>query len=92
MSKDSRIPVRVTEDEKKKANYIKDKLNKNISEILRDYINDLYALLVPASEVNFEKIICDLKKEKENAKDAFTGFTIQSKISVLEQLKKDYEN
>lgn len=89
---DKKVQFRMSETEKERLEYLASVTGaKNKSDFIRSYINEMYDFLMPGNEVNFDQIINDLKKEKINAKDAFIKFSIQNKISVLEQIQKDYK-
>lgn len=89
---DKKVQFRMSEKEKERLEYLASVTGaKNKSDFIRSYINEMYDFLVPCNKVNFDQIINDLKKEKENVKDSFSRFSIQNKISLLEQLQEDYE-
>lgn len=90
---DKKVQFRMTTEEKEKL----DKLSsltkaKNNSDFIRKYINDLYDFLVPASKgiCDFDFTIEKLIEEKEKAQNPWLSYSIQQKISLLEQLKRDY--
>lgn len=85
-----KFQMRMSESEKERLDELSSITgSKNNSDFIRKYINDLYDFIHPVtkgiSEIDY--LLKKLKEEKENAEDPWQSYSIQSKISLLEEMK-----
>lgn len=96
MSKNSVINIRLSEDEKEKAVKVVELLGyKNISTMLRDYINFAFNELsiAPSDFTSLDYYIARLYDEKRNSKcEPYQLYEYNRKIRLLEQLKNEFKD
>lgn len=64
MAKTSNIIIRVTNEEREKANNLVELLGEsNLSSMLRNYINDFYDLFYSSTKSDIDKIIEEIEEE-----------------------------
>ena len=64
MSKNFNIVIRVSEEERNKANNLVDLLGENsVSSMLRNYINDFYDLFFSSTKSDIDLIISEIERE-----------------------------
>lgn len=93
--KTSKIEIRVTQEEKEKVNSLVSLLNKkNISSLLRDYINDMYSCIDDSNVgIDIDLLIFSYEQELElktlDKSSPVERMNIRYKINLLEEIKKE---
>lgn len=91
MCRNTNIIIRVSEKEKEKANDLVEFFNeKNISSLLRNYINDFYELVfnTPISDVDL--IIKELEEELQGKCSAMQRQRKEIDLKLLKRVKREY--
>lgn len=93
--KNSRLELRITEEEKEKATALVKLLGKkNISSLLRDYINDMYSCIDDTTlGFDIDLLIYSYQQELElktlEKASPMEKMSIRYKLNLLEEIKKE---
>lgn len=94
MTKNEKIDIRVTQEDKKKALKVVELLGKkNISHLFRDFINDIYSgyedTQVCSLDLLIESLELELECKKVSKASAFEIYSVRTKLNMLKDLKEE---